>query len=124
MCGTVCSNDWSKLSFGFEWFVSRGGAALIAAIDLKEYNPMIISFGCTRAIVDDPKYPCTDLDRTRHFRFVNTNPVAEIEYDGIVMQRWPIDNVQVGHSILFDDQKLSAGLFGIGRGCFPKTLQL
>ena len=86
---------------------------LSAAIDLKEYNPMIISFGCMRAIVDDPKYPCTDLDRTRHFRFVNTNPVAEIEYDGIVMQRWPIDNVQVGHSILFDDQNYPPAYLGL-----------
>eukprot|EP00797_Seminavis_robusta_P030281 Sro629_g178260.1 n/a (175) ;mRNA; r:50708-51232 len=65
-------------------------------------DPTIITFGAMRAVVGhDPAFPCTDLDTSRHFRFTNSNAAGQ--YDAIANQRFPADNIQVGHSILLDE---------------------
>ena len=99
-CVALCPDENCPLILS-GWGIGAGNA-LVAAIDLREYQPQIITFGGMRTIVgDDPDFPCHDLDTTRHFRFVSTN--REGEYDEIVRQRHPPNNVQVGHAILMED---------------------
>jgi hypothetical protein len=77
-----------------------GGAAVVAAIALKEYDPITFNFGGMRAVVLDKKdYPCEDVDRNRQFLFVNT--FYKI-YDSMVMIQQPLKAIQIGHTILMD----------------------
>lgn len=57
---------------------SQGGSnAVVAYMDLKEYNPIAITFGALRTIVGD----CDSYDFSRHYRYTNS-------YDGLY-DAWP-----------------------------------
>jgi hypothetical protein len=77
-------------------FTIGGAIATVASIDLRRHNPMVITFGATRSVIENAN--CGDINPERHYRFVNT---AESNYD-----RWAMDfrrnGVHVGHTILLD----------------------
>jgi hypothetical protein len=73
-----------------------GAIAHVAGIDLIRHNPMVITFGATRSVIENAY--CGDINPERHYRFVNT---ADNHYD-----MWAADfgrkGVHVGHTILLD----------------------
>lgn len=57
---------------------SQGGAAaIVGSIDLIHYNPEVITFGAPRVVVRSK--PCTTINESRHFRFMNTD-VKKYDY--------------------------------------------
>ncbi|CAB9501093.1 expressed unknown protein [Seminavis robusta] len=81
---------------------SQGGSiATIASIDLREYNPITMTFGTPRAILkSDACTPCNILDTSRHYRFINT---IDGRYDERVMNNLFCNYRQVGNAILLDN---------------------
>ncbi|CAB9509330.1 expressed unknown protein [Seminavis robusta] len=74
---------------------SQGGSnALVAFMDLQEYNPIAITFGALRTVREN----CTHVDSTRHYRFVN---VGQGIYDYYAMM-FDRTALHFGHSILLD----------------------
>ena len=76
---------------------TAGSAAVIGAVDLAHYNPEVITFGSPRAIVDTE--PCTVLEPTRHYRFLNT---AANKYDYAAFQINVFNEKHVGWTIFLD----------------------
>ncbi|CAB9498193.1 unknown protein [Seminavis robusta] len=68
---------------------SQGGAvAVVATIDLRRHAPTFITFGATKAILDDAscrnpveQHPCTDFRVDQHYQFVN---VLEGDYEDLI----------------------------------------
>ena len=87
-----------------------GSSAVVAAIDLRHYNPVTFNFGGMRTVHlssndddddnDSDAFPCNDLDRNRQLRFVNTQ---DGDYDQIANQWYLKDIYHLGHTILLDD---------------------
>ena len=73
-----------------------GAIATVASIDLSRYDPMVITFGATRSLIET--YSCIGINPEKHYRFVNA---ADNMYDS-----WPMNfsrkGVHVGHTILLD----------------------
>lgn len=77
---------------------SQGGSAsVIGSIDLIHYNPEVITFGAPRALIRTD--PCTTIDATRHYRFLNTDPRR---YDFAPFQINIFNEKHVGNAIFMD----------------------
>jgi hypothetical protein len=86
-------------------FSQGGSVAVVASIDLKDYHPVVITFGAVRTL----EHPCEQhLNSSRHFRFINVGLTDEKE---IAYDYWP--NVftkqatHVGHAFLMDSTSAS-----------------
>jgi hypothetical protein len=100
----------------------EGGAiGVLGSIDLKEYNPRVITIGAVRTLAE----PCGDqMNSSRHYRFVT---VGEQEYDF-----WPTEFasnrlVHVGHAFLLDPTATNpAAYLGLDSDLdlFPATLSV
>jgi len=87
-----CMSQNSELIVGGH---SQGGSiAVVASVDLRQYNPYVITFGAPRAI----KAVCNDVNPDRHYRFVNS---MDKTYDDWPM-RFSNSGIHVGHGILLD----------------------
>ena len=74
---------------------SQGGSnAIVALIDLQEYDPIAISFGALRTLVE----PCHSIDTSRHYRFVNVGHGSYDEWTN----RFAKSALHMGHSLLLD----------------------
>jgi hypothetical protein len=96
--------------------LSAGGAsAVVAAIDLREMNPLTLNLGGMRTIVlkDDDEFPCNDIDRNRQFRFVNTKDENHHDYDMIATQQYLPNVYHVGHSVFLDDTNYPMAYTGL-----------
>lgn len=79
---------------------SQGGSiATVAAIDLKKYDPITITFGTPRTIRLSARYPCDDIDTSNQIRFINT---IDGRYDNAVMNDLLCPD-QIGIALLLDD---------------------
>lgn len=80
--------------------ISQGGsAAMAAAMDLRQYSPMTISFGAPPTILyrwDD----CTDFDAANHYQFVN---MVDGYYDQVALQWNPQRPGHLGKFLLLGD---------------------
>lgn len=78
---------------------SQGGAAaVVAAIDLRKYNPQVITFGAPRVVLFSS--PCSDVEPRRHFRFVNTHPT--LGYDRVAFQFNIFRERHIGYPLFLD----------------------
>lgn len=79
---------------------SQGGAAaVVASIDLRAYNPTVITFGAPRAIHDDGD-PCTAANSSNHYRFINT---LNNQFDRVPSMGSVFNAKHIGHTFLLDD---------------------
>ena len=85
---------------------SQGGSnALVAAVDLKRYDPLVITFGSLRTFVS--KCDNTILNTSRVYRFTN---VGNRWYDEWV-HAFQQCGVHVGHHIMLDSASSSPGVY-------------
>ena len=103
-CVNSCPGGCDLYFTGYSQF---GAHAVAAAIDFRQYNPYVVSFGATRAVIR-PRCVfgycyngCRDFDETRHFLFVNIN---EAGYDLVPNTFNPFFAVHRGHVLLLDDK--------------------
>ena len=88
---------------------SQGGAvAIVAAIDLRQYNPTTITFGGTQAILPS-EGECADFNANNHYQLVVT---LEGTYDGISVQPNPFFAKNYGHFMLLDEDPSMIGYPG------------
>jgi len=70
-CVNSCGNKKCDLVVGGS---SQGaGIATIAAVDLEDLNPILITTGQPPTLVEQGDGPCAAIDSSRYFRFVNTD---------------------------------------------------
>lgn len=78
---------------------SQGGSiAVVAAIDLQEYEPLVMTFGALPVVMNET-LNCNGIVAENHYRFVN---VIDGVYDKYSMSL-PLGAEHIGHLILLDD---------------------
>ena len=92
-------------------FSQGGGVAYVAAIDLRKYNPVTVTFGATQGIISAGKRgkPCKDFDAEKHYRFMTTHPNI---YDLIPAQANIVGGRHAGHLLYLDEDEKYLGYPG------------
>jgi hypothetical protein len=87
---------------------------VVASIDLRQYDPLVVTFGTPRALDITVENPCTDFNAEKHYRFVNTvkkqdtrrrffgNKDNEPVYDSVAMSD-TTGSQTLGLTLLLDD---------------------
>ncbi|CAB9511172.1 unknown protein [Seminavis robusta] len=96
-CVASCTGQCPLFLGGY----SQGGSiAVVASIDLRHYNPTIITFGAPRVAVDSHKFPCHDANPQNHYRYMNQ---LEDEYDCVANMIPDFNGKHMGTSLILDD---------------------
>ena len=76
-----------------------GAVAAVASVDLKHYNPIVITFGAPQPFLLSLG-ECPIFDAARHYQFVN---VFANHYDRVAQQINPYRAHHLGNLLLLDD---------------------
>ena len=97
MCVASCQGGLCPLIIGGH--SSGGSIAVVASIDLRDYNPTVLTFGAPRAIVNLKSSPCQDATPENHFRFIN---LLDGNYDFVPNGIPSFNGKHIGYPLILD----------------------
>jgi len=118
-CVASCTGNCELVVTGH----SQGAAAaIVAAVDLRHYNPSTITFGSPRPFMFKDGFHCTDFNSDKHLRFINTK---QAQYDSVPFGTLSM-SMMLGRTILLDDNNWPLGYPGLNNDLqrAPENLDL
>lgn len=99
--------------------LQAGGVAIVASTDLKEFNPIVITFSAPKVLYETgPFYAknkgkCTDVNPYNHFRFTSLTLGNRPAYDRLAYD-YSFGAQHIGNQIIVDSNRnaVNVGLYG------------